>query len=81
MSTIFSRAARSDGLSAIGSATATVGALVVHGALIVVGTLFIWQQRTRDRDLLAAMDDRMISDVGLSRADIYREARKPFWRD
>ena len=80
MSTISRRSTLSDGLSAFGGMTAAIGAVVVHGALIVVGTLFVWQQRARDRSLLAAMDDRMICDVGLSRADIYHETRKPFWR-
>jgi uncharacterized protein YjiS (DUF1127 family) len=29
---------------------------------------------------LARMDDRLLRDIGLSRADAKREINKPFWR-
>ena len=29
---------------------------------------------------LLALNDRLITDVGLSRADVAAEADKPFWR-
>ena len=38
-----------------------------------------WQARASERTQLAAMDDRLLRDVGLSRADIMRESTKPFW--
>ena len=38
-----------------------------------------WHDRWRQRRLLEAMDDRAMMDLGLSRADIHREASKPFW--
>lgn len=44
-------------------------------AVLVVG----WQARARERNHLARLDDRMLRDVGLSRADTEREWRKPFW--
>ncbi|MCW5751066.1 MAG: DUF1127 domain-containing protein [Alphaproteobacteria bacterium] len=44
-----------------------------------VNLLLVWQDRARDRQQLAAMSDRALRDVGLSRADIDREASKPFW--
>ena len=34
----------------------------------------------RQRRELLALDDRMLKDIGLSRADAFREGRKPFWR-
>lgn len=34
-----------------------------------------WQERARQRYHLEAMDDRMLKDIGLSRADVEREAR------
>jgi uncharacterized protein YjiS (DUF1127 family) len=42
--------------------------------------LKIWRQRLRDRRELAAMDDRSLRDIGLTRYDVELELRKPFWR-
>jgi uncharacterized protein YjiS (DUF1127 family) len=36
--------------------------------------------RSRERSVLRALDDHMLRDVGLTRADVYREVSKPFWR-
>ncbi|WP_298283491.1 DUF1127 domain-containing protein [Acidocella sp.] len=33
----------------------------------------------RGRQALAGMDARMLSDIGLSRAEALEEARRPFW--
>jgi uncharacterized protein YjiS (DUF1127 family) len=40
-----------------------------------------WRERARGRALLAAMDERMLKDIGLSRAEAWREANTPFWRE
>lgn len=40
----------------------------------------VWMERWEHRQRLRELDERILRDVGLSRADIYREARKPFWR-
>lgn len=42
--------------------------------------LLLWHERARQRHLLMELDDRMLKDMGISRADAYHEARKPFWR-
>jgi uncharacterized protein YjiS (DUF1127 family) len=39
-----------------------------------------WGRRVRSRSLLARLDERMLHDLGLSHADAWAEARKPFWR-
>jgi len=39
-----------------------------------------WQERTRGRRDLAALSDRSLRDIGLSRSDALREINKPFWR-
>lgn len=41
----------------------------------------IWYDRSRERQALLSMDDHMLRDIGLSRADIWGEARKPFWQE
>jgi len=45
-----------------------------------VGMVGIWRQRLRQRKQLASLDDRLLRDVGLTRADVARETAKPFWR-
>ena len=49
-----------------------------------LGTLFTriaeWQERAEQRAHLAAMDDRMLKDVGISQVDAVRESSKPFWK-
>ena len=39
-----------------------------------------WRERSRQRHALLRLDDRMLRDIGLSRADVDCEASKPFWR-
>ncbi len=48
--------------------------------LAMLETLLIWQERDQQRRHLAALDDRLLSDMGISRADAAREAAIPFWR-
>jgi uncharacterized protein YjiS (DUF1127 family) len=45
-----------------------------------LGTVRLWRQRSRDRRILRDLDDQLLRDIGLSRADVEAEARKPFWR-
>jgi uncharacterized protein YjiS (DUF1127 family) len=45
-----------------------------------IDLLLIWQQRARDRRQLESLSDHMLRDIGLSRADVFAEAAKPFWR-
>lgn len=40
-----------------------------------------WQRRSRERDQLARLGERELHDLGLSRAAVYAELRKPFWRE
>lgn len=40
----------------------------------------LWRQSLRERRLAAQFTDRDLWDVGLTRGDIYREFRRPFWQ-
>lgn len=40
-----------------------------------------WQQLRHERQELWRLSDATLKDIGLSRADIEREARRPFWDD
>ncbi len=42
--------------------------------------LLLWLDRSRQRRHLAAMNDHMLRDIGLSRADISAETQKWFWQ-
>ena len=46
----------------------------------ILETLLAWQERARQRHALARLDDRMLRDIGASRADVEAECAKPFWR-
>ena len=49
-------------------------------ALWAFATLLLWQRRASERRALAQLDDRILRDLGLSRAEVAGELRKPFWR-
>jgi uncharacterized protein YjiS (DUF1127 family) len=40
----------------------------------------LWYQRQRQRRALLQLNDRMLSDIGISRCDAEQEATKPFWK-
>lgn len=42
--------------------------------------LLTWAERSRQRRHLAQLDDRILSDIGLSRAEVEAEVSRPFWR-
>jgi uncharacterized protein YjiS (DUF1127 family) len=44
-------------------------------------TLREWRRRVRDRRELAGLDEVMLHDIGISRADADFLSRKPFWRE
>jgi uncharacterized protein YjiS (DUF1127 family) len=46
----------------------------------VVGTFRVWTSRSRDRQQLGRMSDRMMQDIGLTRADVELELNKYFWQ-
>ena len=48
--------------------------------LRAVDQVLLWQERARSRRDLAALDDRMLRDIGVDRATAEREAAEVFWR-
>jgi uncharacterized protein YjiS (DUF1127 family) len=40
-----------------------------------------WHRRSTDRARLATLDDRMLADIGISRAEAQFLSDKPFWRE
>jgi uncharacterized protein YjiS (DUF1127 family) len=39
-----------------------------------------WHERARQRRQLRTLNDHMLRDIGLTRADVLAESSKPFWR-
>ena len=46
----------------------------------MIGLVFLWRARYRQRRSLSKLDDRLLKDVGLTRKDAAQETAKPFWR-
>jgi uncharacterized protein YjiS (DUF1127 family) len=42
--------------------------------------VFTWLDRARQRRHLGELDDRLLRDIGLSRADVEHEVSQPFWQ-
>jgi uncharacterized protein YjiS (DUF1127 family) len=49
--------------------------------IVLSARLRRWRARVRERRSLAAMDERLLRDIGITRLDRARECAKPFWRD
>lgn len=52
------------------------GTLITRAGQVLVA----WRARAGQRRRLAELDDRMLRDIGLTRADVRMELEKPFWR-
>lgn len=42
--------------------------------------LLTWQERAEARSHLASLNDHLLKDMGLTRADAHRESDKHFWQ-
>ena len=40
----------------------------------------LWQRRSNERRLLGQMNDHILDDIGLTRADVETETAKYFWQ-
>lgn len=48
-------------------------------AMLLLDLLSLWFERARQRRQLHALDENMLKDIGLTRADVEFEAQKHFW--
>jgi uncharacterized protein YjiS (DUF1127 family) len=55
--------------------------LMDRDLLRVIDRLSAMAERCRQRRALLRFDDAVLKDIGLSRADAWREASKPAWKD
>jgi uncharacterized protein YjiS (DUF1127 family) len=79
MESLFGRgsASRSSFSSSVGGTIRRIS----RTGLIICDTLFVWLERVRQRRQLLSLSDQMLSDIGVSRADVFKECEKPFWRE
>jgi len=49
-------------------------------SLVIHDTLCVWSERICQRRQLLSFSDQMLSDIGVSRVDAFKECEKPFWK-
>ena len=59
----------------------SAGRRAVGGLGRALARLGEWRRRIRERRELAGLSDRMLSDIGITRAEAQFLADKPFWRE
>lgn len=66
----------------IGRIPATRPASLAQGLMLkVLVGMETWSERRRQRRALAELPSFLLHDIGLAPGDVWREARKPFWRE
>jgi uncharacterized protein YjiS (DUF1127 family) len=63
-----------------GTYFAEIGRGLERLAIAAFDALFEYRELRRERRQLAALDERLLRDIGLSRADVERECRRPLRR-
>jgi uncharacterized protein YjiS (DUF1127 family) len=59
--------------------TKPVAEILLNAAVWLVLALLRWQELAQQRRRLLSLDDRMLKDIGLTRAEAMREGTRPFW--
>jgi MFS family permease len=67
-------------LPILASAAANLVAAGIMAGMSKAVPIGRWIARAGERRDLARLDDRMLRDIGITRLDVLRERRKPFWR-
>jgi len=49
-------------------------------ARFALGSVQIWFERMRQRQVLSQLDERLLRDVGLTQEKVRTELHKPFWK-
>ena len=58
----------------------SMGQLVVKAVQKVIQQFAAWRARAEQRQQLMQLDDRTLSDIGLTRTDVAWESNKHFWQ-
>jgi uncharacterized protein YjiS (DUF1127 family) len=62
------------------TARTAIGARARTALSALADAFSAWQERLDQRRTLARLDDRLLRDMGLTRADVEQEVSKPFWQ-
>ena len=73
--------ARAVNVRALNANTRQLGRSLLSTLLRLSETVWTWRARVLSRRDLARFSDHLLKDIGISRADVYRETSKPFWRE
>lgn len=57
-----------------------MSAAAMTGLQWIVRNVLEWNERSRQRQALAELEDHLLKDVGIARSAAAAEASKPFWR-
>ena len=79
-------ATRSPGAALTANVVASTGAvrmanIVFRPFWAVIELVLSAHERWRQRQHLMMLDDHLLKDIGLSRADADQESSKPFWKE
>lgn len=58
-----------------------LGLALLRQAARALAMVLYWQELSRQRRALLELDERMLKDIGITRGDAAREARRPLWDD
>lgn len=53
--------------------------VVAAAAISFARLVVVWDRRHRTRQHLSDLDDRMLNDIGITRAEAMKETEKRFW--
>ena len=53
--------------------------ILMNAAVWLALALLRWQELAQQRRRLLSLDDRMLKDIGITRAEAMREGTRPFW--
>lgn len=68
------------GLRAGSRPAPSVPARIAGAGAALLGLVSLWRVRAFQRRRLRELPDYLLQDMGITRADVGREATKPFWR-
>ena len=71
---------RSGSYGALSSVLRSATRWMSNTSLVIHDTLCVWSERICQRRQLLSFSDQMLSDIGVSRVDAFKECEKPFWR-